>query len=66
MTPLQLENVLILLGDNYGIIADSIIAGHIARIDRKKFTYKLLCKWEYFVSLDFQSKETQDIINDLI
>ena len=61
MTPLQLENVLILLGDNYGIIA-----GHIARIDRKKFTYKLLCKWEYFVSLDSQSQETQDIINNLI
>jgi hypothetical protein len=61
MTPLQLENVLMLLGDNYGIIA-----GHIARIDRKKFTYKLICKWEYFVSLDFQSQETQDIINNLI
>ena len=61
MKPLQLENVLILLGDNYGIIA-----GHIARIDRKKFTYKLICKWEYFVNLDSQSKETQDIINDLI
>ena len=61
MTPLQLEDILIKLGDNYGIIA-----GHIARIDRKKFTYKLLCKWEYFVSLDSQSQETQDIINDLI
>ena len=61
MTPLQLEDILIKLGDNYGIIA-----GHIARIDRKKFTYKLLCKWKYFVNLDSQSQETQDIINDLI
>ena len=61
MKPLELEDILAKLGDNYGIIA-----GHIARIDRKKFTYKLICKWEYFVSLDFQSKETQDIINNLI
>ena len=56
-----LEHVLDRLGSNYGIID-----GNIARIDRKKFTYKFICKWEYYLNLDLQSQETKNIIKNLI
>jgi hypothetical protein len=63
--PLTLDRVLLALEpypNNFGIVA-----GNIARIDRKNHTYNFICPWELTKpTLEEQSEETQRAIYELL
>lgn len=44
-----------------------LVAGHIAKINRKEFTYDFKCKWDLTKpTLDHQTQQTQIEINKLL
>jgi hypothetical protein len=63
--PLTLDRVLLALEpypNNFGIVA-----GNIARIDRKNHTYNFICLWNLTkATLEEQSEETQRAIYELL
>jgi len=63
--PITLSHVLLALEpypNNFGIVA-----GNIARIDRKNHTYNFICPWDLTKpTLEKQSEETQRAIYELL